>query len=305
MARTATVSSITLGAPPEPDRDDNLKRAVEMIDQCACDQPDLIVLPEVFTKLGIAVMNPSEWAEPLDGPTVTALAERARRHRCYIVCPFFERAGETVYNSAALIDRAGEVAGVYRKVYLTLGEMEAGVRPGVETPVFETDFGKVGIAICFDLNFWEVARGLKAGGAELIAFASMYRGGLQLISWAFHFRVFMVSATPTEHSRIVDPLGRVLGDSSAYGPIVTRRLNLDCAVVHIDFNHERLPRAKRDLGPSLEVVTASPEAYYLLINHDEKTTIGDLLARYEIETLDAYHARARAARATFLDQGHL
>jgi len=78
MARTATVSSITLGAPPEPDRDDNLKRAVEMIDQCACDQPDLIVLPEVFTKLGIAVMNPSEWAEPLDGPTVTALAERAR-----------------------------------------------------------------------------------------------------------------------------------------------------------------------------------------------------------------------------------
>ena len=188
MARYATVSSITFQGIEHEGRDKALERGLSLIDQAAWDKPDLMVLPEVFRDLCIDMKTIAETAEPLDGPTVTALAERARKYNCYIVCPFCEKAADGIYNSAALIDRKGKVAGVYRKYYPTIGELELGIRPGAELPVFQTDFGRLGIAICFDLNFHEVMTGLKANGAEIIAFSSMYRGGLQLLDWAFGLR---------------------------------------------------------------------------------------------------------------------
>src|SRR2546429_164022 len=80
----------------------------------------------------------------------------------------------------------------------------------------QLDFGRVGCAICFDLNFRDVAEGLVATGAEILFFPSMYRGGLQLRIWAHDFGRFILSATPGEGSALVDPLGRVLVESSRY-----------------------------------------------------------------------------------------
>ena len=67
-----------------------------------------------------------------------------------------------IWNSAVLIDPAGAILGVYHKNFPTLDEMAAGTRPCTETPVFETDFGRLGLCICFDLNYWEVGSGLCA-----------------------------------------------------------------------------------------------------------------------------------------------
>jgi predicted amidohydrolase len=274
---------------------------MRLIDQTASDRPDLIVLPEFFCECpGNLTVERS--AEPIDGPIISAAAEKAAQYRAYVICPFIERSGDgRHFNTAVLLDRAGRVAGTYRKYQPTIGEMERGIRPGEELPVFELDFGKLGIAICFDLNFWEVGTGLKEAGAELIAFPSMYRGGQQLINWAYQLGCFMVSATPSEHSRIVDPLGRVLADSSNYQPVIAQRINLDCAVAHIDYNEDRVRKAKDELGARLEVIVASPEGLYMLINHDPQTTIDQVFARFEIEPLETYYARARAFRQKQLE----
>ena len=170
-------------------------------------------------------------------------------------------------------------------------------------PVFDTEFGRVGMAICFDLNFWDVGEGLAAGGAEIIAFPSQYRGGQQLISWGYRLGCYMISATPDEHSRIVDPLGRILADSSAHGRIITQRVNLDCLVAHIDYNLPRVARAQRKYGAGLEVVVASPEGLYLLINHDAQTTIRQIAREFEIEPLSDYYDRARRIRQAALARG--
>jgi len=298
MARNATISSITFIS--TDDRDDNLKRANELIDQAAIDKPDLIVLPEVFRESPNCLHKPSEVAEAIDGPTVTTIAAKARQHSCYFVCPLVERLNGKCYNAAALIDRKGSVVGKYHKYYPTIGELEAGVAPGESLPVFTTDFGKVGIAICYDLNFWDVGEGLAKAGAEIIAFPSQYRGGQQFIAWAYRLGCYMVSATPTEHSRIVDPLGRILADSSMHAPIITSRLNLDRIVVHIDYNAGGVAEAKKKYGGKLEVVVASPEGLYMLINHDPKTTIDQIVREFNIEPLPVYYDRARATRKAAL-----
>ena len=93
----------------------------------------------------------------------------------------YERAGGRVYNAAVLIDRKGKVAGVYRKMFPTPGEIEDGITPGTEAPVFETDFGRVGMAICWDLHFpREVCWPMAERGVQLICWPSMYAGGFQL-----------------------------------------------------------------------------------------------------------------------------
>ena len=84
-----------------------------------------------------------------------------------------------------------------------------------------------------------MAEGLKRGGTELVLFPSMFRGRLILRTWAYLYGFYMASATPKEGSMIVDPLGRMLARSWDYQPIICRTINLDFAVLHLNYNWER------------------------------------------------------------------
>ncbi|MBL8235399.1 MAG: carbon-nitrogen hydrolase family protein, partial [Bryobacterales bacterium] len=103
------------------------------------------------------------------GPTTESLGKVAKQRKAYIVAGIYEREGGAIYNTAVLIDRAGEVAGKYRKVYLPREEVEGGLTPGAHFPVFSTDFGKLGLMICYDVFFSDPARHLTNQGAEIIA----------------------------------------------------------------------------------------------------------------------------------------
>jgi predicted amidohydrolase len=271
-----------------------------MVDEAGRDQPDLIVLPEVFVDLGCSKWDYDALAEEVPGPLFDTVAARAKQYGCYICCPMVHREGGHVYNAVVLIDRKGEPIGEYTKYYPTIWEMDGGIAPGQNVPVFTTDFGRLGIAICFDLNFWDVGHALKAAGSEIIAFCSMYRGGFQLRAWAYVLRQFIVSATPRENSMIIDPLGRVLAESSDYGRIISQRINLDTEVVHIDFNQEGVRKAKAKYGNRLDLVVHSPEAMYMLTSRHPKVTVDQMLDEFGLERLDAYYERARKHRASCL-----
>jgi predicted amidohydrolase len=86
----------------------------------------------------------------------------------YVVAGLYERDGKTIYNTSVLIGRDGKLAGKYRKVCLPREEIDGGITPGTDYPVFDTDFGRVGMMICWDVHFPEVARELSARGAEVI-----------------------------------------------------------------------------------------------------------------------------------------
>ena len=196
MARFARIVSISYpGAYGQHTPAERTARAIRevtaRIDEAASEKPDLIVLPETFASLGNPGAEFFATAEPVPGPTTDAMAALARKHNTYIVCPLLEIRDGRRYNSAVLIDRRGEIVGRYHKMFPTISEIEGGVTPGVEAPAWDTDFGRVGCAICFDLNWREVADSLAANGAELVVFCSMYRGGLSTRIWAFGLRVLV------------------------------------------------------------------------------------------------------------------
>lgn len=156
----------------------NTAKACGMIAEAAAQGADLVVLPELFStgyQLNIVGPRISELAEPVDGSTVRALQEAASKAGCYVIAGLaltHELPG-VPYNSAVLIDREGSVAGVYDKQHLWALERFY-FRSGCESPVFDTDFGRIGIMICYDMGFPEVARMLTLQGAEIVVCPSAW-----------------------------------------------------------------------------------------------------------------------------------
>lgn len=174
--------------PGKWDKETNLQKLVRLIEEAAKAKPDLIVAPEGILEGYVIDLvrkadeeNPGsadrrflDIAEPLDGNCIRAFRELAGRFRVYLIVGFAERtSGDRIYNSAILIGRDGEVVGVYHKSR-TIHEKwrpEFYLR-GTERPAFETDFGKLGILICYDRHFQNLADELKDNGAQVILIPS-------------------------------------------------------------------------------------------------------------------------------------
>jgi len=133
---------------------------------------DVALMPEMFDG------NSYGDAEPIDGRSGSMMAEKASQWKMHVSGSFYEKRGDVILNSAPLFDRNGKLVGIYSKNQLYDPEEDEGATPGIGFPVFDTDFGKVGIIICYDSWFPETTRILAYKGAELILFpnAGYYMG---------------------------------------------------------------------------------------------------------------------------------
>lgn len=166
---------------PAPGRPaENLDAALEHIGALARSGCDLILLPELWPcgfnwdTLGEDVRAS---AEPLDGPRARALSAAARSAGAWLAAGSVpESVAEGAYNTALLFDRAGELRAVHRKahLYAPLGEEKAVLAGDRLTTCATDDFGVLGLSICFDGDFPEVARAMAAAGARVVAHVCAY-----------------------------------------------------------------------------------------------------------------------------------
>lgn len=197
-----------------------------LAERAASHRPDILCLPEAITAVGTG-RDLHEAGEPIPGPTTQTLGAAAKSLHCYLVAGLLERVGQAVYNTAVLIGRDGAVVGTYRKTHLPREEVEAGLTPGDSYPVFQTDFGTVGLMICWDLQFPEPARALALAGAEILLLPIW--GGSELLARAraLENHVFLVSSTYDMRSFILDPAGEVLAEATDAAPVAIAELALD------------------------------------------------------------------------------
>jgi predicted amidohydrolase len=137
--------------------------------QAACQEaPDLILLPEVCLQWQVPG-SVLDHALPLDAPEVNLFRQIARDHKLYLGLGLFEREGDAVFNTLALLDPDGEVAGRYHKVHLAvLSESDSGVLPGETFPVVDTPLGRMGFNICMDTSAAESSRMVGLNGADFL-----------------------------------------------------------------------------------------------------------------------------------------
>jgi predicted amidohydrolase len=175
----------------------NCEEYAPLVAEAARQGADLVVLGETVPYVGVG-KKPHEVAETVPGPSTEYFGGLARKHGLHIVVSLYERDGRVTYNAAVLLGTDGQVVGKYRKVCLPHAEIEAGVMPGSDYPVFETKFGKVGLMVCYDGFFPEVARELTRRGAEVIAWPVWGCDPLLARARANENRVFVVSSTYTD-----------------------------------------------------------------------------------------------------------
>lgn len=153
--------------------DDNIQKMLDLLDEAGKSGTDLVCTyedfkgcSEFFRYRDDMKLFPS-LAEEIPGPTSEKIGAIAKQYGMYIAADYYEKDGSKIYNTTVLIGRDGKIVGKYRKVHLPVSEKWF-VTAGDEFPVFETDIGRIGIAICYDIVFPEDFRTLALNGADII-----------------------------------------------------------------------------------------------------------------------------------------
>jgi len=226
LPRLVKVSTINLQPRRTGSARESVSRFLNIVDSEVAADADIILLPEAITLVGTGLKYVNV-AEAIPGPTTERLAKAARAKSSYLVAGLLERDGPAVYNTAVLLDREGKLVGKYRKVYLPREEIEGGVTPGNEYPVFKTDFGTVGMMICWDAQYADPARALALGGAELLLVPIW--GGNEVLgkARAIENHVFMATSGYGYPTYVMDPLGETLAIASEEGQVATATIDLN------------------------------------------------------------------------------
>ncbi|MBO3801107.1 MAG: carbon-nitrogen hydrolase family protein [Thermoproteota archaeon] len=274
----------------------NMKEIMHLLRKAVLEKPDIICLPECSPFLGLSIKEMIESTEEVSRAILDKVSSFAKENSTFIIFPMVEKRNNRFYNSAILIGKHGEYIGSYDKIHPTIWEIEAGITPGVEVKTFDLDFGKIGFAICFDLNFEDVIKNLAKDKIKLMFFPSMYLGGLQLKIWAFNYSTYVVSSTTEEGSMIVNPLGKVLVVSNRYQPVICKEINLDYEILHLDYNSEKMDLIKEKYGSNITFEVAQPEAVFLMSSEMSKITVKDVIEEFKLETREEYFKKASVLR---------
>lgn len=204
----------------------NIQSFINAAEKAIPGKVDVILFPEgtpaVDTGLAYA-----DVAESIPGPITRQFGDLAKKRGAYVVAGVYEREGNAVYNTSVVIDRRGEVAGKYRKVYIPREEIEVGITPGSEYPVFDTDFGRIGMMICWDSEYPDPARALALKGAEII-FLPIWDGEPTLVrARAIENHLFLVESSYGSPTQILDPEGNQLALAAQIGTAAVATLDLN------------------------------------------------------------------------------
>ncbi|GKH49107.1 carbon-nitrogen hydrolase [Eubacteriales bacterium] len=235
-------------------KEQNIAETVSMIEEAAehCPGLDLIIFPEYNYYEALSLEEARANSETMDGRYITEMKKQARRFGVNLIPgSFAETCGEKVKNTCALIDRSGEVAGSYSKVHLMdaigIRESDAAV-PGDKLGVFDTDFGRIGLMVCFDLRFPEQPRSMVLQGADIIFCAASFPTGSPLPPRTDHWDLLVQSTAllnltwtcavnqfgsicggtenPFGRSMVVDPWGIVTASALGRRDIVYATLDM-------------------------------------------------------------------------------
>jgi len=256
---------------------------------------DLAILPETAIS-GEGAAH----AVSFEGEVKDVFTRKAREHSCYIVVPTYLLDSQDTKrrsNAAILVGRKGEVVGTYRKVHLVVslerGTMEGGATPGDALPVFECDFGKLGIQICYDMEFAEGWAELARRGAELIAWPTQSPQTSQPAFRAREGRCYIVSSTWRHNASIFEPTGKIAAQIKPPQSILVHELDLSYALLPWSSRLRNGEALRKTYGDKVGFHYYEDEDCGIFWSNDPKMPIGEMVRSLGVLELEEERARVR------------
>jgi len=281
--------------PPQPEENFNLAR--EILEAAGAFKPDLVLLPESFMWAGRSFENIRETAETIPGPTFNMLSEMAKQFKMHIVAGHVVKEKGKIYNKGLVIDRNGELVGSYNKNHPVEDEIRSGITPGNEIPVFDLDFGRIGVSVCFDLNWEDVWAEFAARKIDLACWISAYEGGFPLRSYAWRYKYPIISSVWPYHARVYEITGERLASTSRWSRILSFDLNLDRGLFHTDKQMQKIMAIQKKYGDKVVVKTFTEEHLILLENLVPGKTIQDIIKEFDLVTYKDFIAQCTKFQA--------
>ncbi|MFC7393015.1 carbon-nitrogen hydrolase family protein [Scopulibacillus cellulosilyticus] len=241
------------------DKTANLEKARKYIKQAKDSGADFILLPEMYMAFipSSSHMTYADIAEPLDGPFVSGLAKCAKENQIYVICGVHESKpseDSRVYNTTIFLNRSGELLQAYHKTHLydAFNYKESDyIIPGTDAQeVVDTEFGKVGMMVCYEVRFPEISRRLALKGADFLFIPSGWvAGAMKEYHWktllcarAIENTVYVFAADQVDNifsgqSMIIDPMGVVKANAGEEETLIISEVSPD----RINSVREKLP----------------------------------------------------------------
>jgi len=302
LIRIVTSSFATLEntSPPynirKPSCEENLELASLILDAAAGYHPDIVLLPETFKTAGKSLETCQTDAETIHGKTVEFLSQKAAEGNFNLVAGLLIKNDKFLSNDALVFNRMGKFAGKYSKNYPVESEIDAGILPGNLLPVFDLDFGRIGIAICFDLNWRNIWQSFCDSEIDLGCWISAYEGGYPLINYAQTYGYPIVSSVYPYHARVVDVTGEIMAASSRWSRLAFCELNLDREIYHTDMQMDKIIKIQSVYGKDISVKTFTEEHLFMLTNHRSDCTIKDIESEFSLVSYRDYIHRCTKYR---------
>ncbi len=276
-----------------------ISKILKIMDEIAQLNPDIICLPEIFPFTNIS--KPQQLAESAEKPiglVIKPFAEFAKKHNCYVICSTYTKNAGKYYNAAVLLDRQGKLVGEFRKMFPTEGEIKMGISPGSpDPPVFDTDFGKIGMQICFDSERIDGWSKLQKAGAEIVFWPSAYAGGKKLNAFAILFNYYVVSSTQKDASGIIDLTGRDIASTGRWSPNwICTSVNLEKKVITTYPNYLHFNSIKAKYGRDVKITTLHNEEISVIESLSADLNVADILNEFKIKTKKEYLKSAEEAQ---------
>ena len=251
--KMAKIKVAAIQMPTVTDKMQNVRTAGIYLEKIKDEKPDFVILPEMFC-CPYQTQNFPVYAEEEGGPVWQQLSEYAKQYGIYLIggsMPEKDAEGK-VYNTSYIFDRQGKQIGKHRKVHLFDIDVTGGqtfkesdtLTAGDHDTVFDTEFGRMGVILCFDIRFPELARMMVNDGAKAIFVPAAFNMTTGPAHWELSFRtraldnqIYMIGCAPMRdesagyiswgHSIVTDPWGRVIDMLDEKEGVLLTELDLD------------------------------------------------------------------------------
>ena len=264
--KETTFKVAAIQMPTVPDKMENLRAAERYLERLAEEKPDFVLLPEMFC-CPYQTQNFPVYAEEEGGPAWEMMAGLAKTYGIYLIAgsmPERDDQGK-IFNTSYVFDRQGKQIGKHRKAHLFDIDVKGGqqfkesdtLTPGNSDTVFDTEFGKMGVCICYDIRFPEMLRMTVNDGARMVFVPAAFNMTTGPAHWEISFRVraldnqiYMLGCAPVRdpstgytswgHSILTDPWGQVVKELDEKEGILLETIDLE----HEDAVRQQLPLLK-------------------------------------------------------------